>query len=123
MFPFFRLDRRRMRRTYLISLIVFILFSINTNANYYEMRNKRSIELSSAQKLITDNRLSKEIEPVSYILELHPDMESSSFAGIVKINITWKAETKIIELHSHHDLQIDESKVLVRLLNPKIRYV
>lgn len=104
-----------MHRPYLVCLIIFISFCIFSNAK----RSTRSIELSSAQKLITDTRLSTDIEPISYILELHPDLESSSYTGIVKINITWKAETKTIELHSHYDLHIDESKVGVRLLNPK----
>lgn len=86
-------------------------------------RNRRSIELSSAQKLITDNRLPTDIEPLSYILHLHPDVEASTFTGIVKINLTWRAEAKVIELHSHYDLQIDESNVRVRLLSGNAAYV
>lgn len=39
------------------------------------------------------------------------------------MNLTWKAETKAIELHAHYDLQIDESSVKVRLLNKKDSYV
>lgn len=80
-------------------------------------RHSRSIELASAQKLITDPRLSKDIIPLSYILDLRPDFEASSFTGKVKINLTWTAEAKAIELHAHYDLQIDETNVKVRLLN------
>lgn len=86
-------------------------------------RNRRSIELSSAQKLITDNRLPTDIEPLSYILQLHPDFEESTFTGIVKINLTWRTEAKVIELHTHYDLQIDESNVRVRLLSGNAAYV
>lgn len=87
------------------------------------VRNRRSIELSSAQKLITDNRLPADIEPLSYILDLHPDFEESTFTGIVKINLTWKTEAKAIELHSHYDLKIDEANVRVRLLSGNAAYV
>lgn len=97
------------------------------NANQIDaaaaMRNRRSIDLSSAQKLITDNRLSTDIEPLSYILQLHPDVEASTFTGIVKVNLTWRAESKVIELHTHYDLQIDEANVRVRLLSENAAYV
>lgn len=112
-----------MHRPYLIFLLILTLSGMIANAKHNVIRNRRSIELSSAQKLITDSRLPTDIEPLSYILELHPDLESSTFAGIVKINITWKAETKTIELHSRYDLHIDETKVRVRLLNPNESYV
>lgn len=112
-----------MHRSYLIFLLILTLSGMIANAEHNVIRNRRSIELSSAQKLITDSRLPTDIEPLSYILELHPDLESSTFAGIVKINITWKAETKTIELHSRYDLHIDETKVRVRLLNSNDSYV
>lgn len=35
----------------------------------------------------------------------------------MKINLTWTAEAKAIELHAHYDLQIDETNVKVRLLS------
>lgn len=54
---------------------------------------------------------------MSYILDLRPDFEASTFTGVVKINLTWKTEAKAIELHSHYDLQIDEPNVRVRLLS------
>lgn len=118
-----RLNHQRMHRPYLIFLLILTLSGMIANAEHNVIRNRRSIELSSAQKLITDSRLPTDIEPLSYILELHPDLESSTFAGIVKINITWKAETKTIELHSRYDLHIDETKVRVRLLNSNDSYV
>lgn len=103
----------------LIFTVVFGGGLIQCNANKLDatVRNRRSIDLSSAQKLITDNRLPTDIEPTSYILNLHPDFEASTFTGNVKINLTWRAEAKVIELHTHYDLQIDESNVRVRLLS------
>lgn len=98
-------------------LLIFTVLAVITNAKHSAIRNSRSIELSSAQKLITDNRLPTDIEPLSYILKLHPNFESSTFTGNVKINLTWKAEAKVIELHSHYDLQINETNVRVRLLS------
>lgn len=101
-----------------IPLLIFSSICIlEASGKHSIVRNRRSIELSSAQKLITDYRLPNDIEPLSYILNLHPDFEASTFTGHVKINLTWKAEAKAIELHSHYDLQIDESSVRVRLLN------
>lgn len=87
------------------------------------MRQRRSIELSASQRLIPDNRLSNEIEPLSYRLDLHPNFESSSFTGTVKMNLTWKIEAKVIELHAHYDLNINESDVKVRLLGTNDSYV
>lgn len=113
-----------MRGSHLALLLLLItVFATTTHTKQNAIRNRRSIELSSAQKLITDNRLPNEIEPLSYILELHPDFASSTFIGKIKINLTWKAEAKVIELHSHYDLQIDENNVKVRLLDGSDSYV
>lgn len=105
-----------------LPLLIFTVLCVITNAKHGITRDRRSIELSSAQKLITDNRLPTDIEPLSYILNLHPDLEASTFTGNVKINLTWKTEAKAIELHSHYDLQIDESNVRVRLLSGNTSY-
>lgn len=106
------------------SWLPLLIFTVAFNGLFVAAsRNRRSIELSSAQKLITDNRLPTDIEPSSYILQLHPDVEASTFTGIVKINLTWRAEAKVIELHSHYELQIDEANVRVRLLSENGAYV
>lgn len=105
-----------MRGPHLPLLLLVTVFVVITHARHNAIRNRRSIELSSAQKLITDNRLPTDIEPLSYVLDLRPDIESSTFTGKIRMNLTWKAESKIIELHSHYDLQIDESTVQVHLL-------
>lgn len=104
-------------------LLLATVFGVITHAKHNAIRNRRSIELSSAQKLITENRLPTEIEPLSYALELFPDLESSTFTGKVRVNLTWRAEAKVIEMHSHYDLQIDESNVKVRLLSGSDPYV
>lgn len=106
-----------MRGSHLPLLLLVTVFGVITHARHNAIRNRRSIELSSAQKLITDNRLPTDIEPLSYILDLRPDFESSTFTGKIRMNLTWKAESKIIELHSHYDLQIDENTVQVRRLD------
>lgn len=98
-------------------LLLVTVFGGITHAKHNALRNRRSIELSSAQKLITDNRLPIDIEPLSYKLELYPDFESSTFTGKIRVNLTWRAEAKVIEMHSHYDLQIDETNVKVRLLS------
>lgn len=105
-----------MRGSHLPLLLLVTLFGVITHAKHNAIRSRRSIELSSAQKTITDNRLT-DIEPLSYILDLRPDLESSTFTGKIRMNLTWKAESKIIELHSHYDLQIDETNVKIHLLS------
>lgn len=81
-----------------------------------QIRKPRSIELTAAQKLVADTRLSNEMEPLSYILELHPNVSSASFIGTIKINVTWKSDAKVIELHAHSELNVNETDVRVRLL-------
>lgn len=108
-----------MHGIYLPLLLLVTAFAGFTHA----IRSRRSIELSSAQKLITDNRLPNDIEPTSYILDLRPDLEASTFTGKIRMNLTWKAESKIIELHSNYELQIDESNVKVRLISDTEPYV
>lgn len=50
-------------------------------------------------------------------------MKSSSFSGSIKINLTWKNEAKVIELHAHHELEIDETNVKIRRLDENKTYV
>lgn len=99
-----------------VPLLIIAVCAVLANAKHNANRYRRSIELSSAQKLITDYRLPTDIVPESVSLDLYPDMATSTFTGKMKVNITWKAETKAIELHAHYDLNIDESNVRVRLL-------
>lgn len=61
-------------------------------------------------------RLSSELEPLSYILQLSPNVSTESFIGTIKVNITWKIATKVIELHAHSELSINETNVKIRLL-------
>lgn len=81
-----------------------------------QIRQRRSIELMAAQKLVADTRLSNEIEPLSYVLQLHPNVTTASFIGTIKVNLTWKSDSKVIELHAHAELNINETDVKVRLL-------
>lgn len=56
-------------------------------------------------------------------MDLRPDIESSTFSGTVKINLTWKAEAKVVELHAHYELEIDEPSVKIKLLDDTLTYV
>lgn len=96
-------------RLVLIYLFIYRISQIKT-------RLRRSIELTSSQKLISDARLPTDVTPTSYELKLYPNLEAATFNGSIKINITWKATTKKIELHAHFDLNINETDVRVRLL-------
>lgn len=80
------------------------------------MRKKRSIELSAAHQLISDVRLPTDVKPLSYILDLRPDMEKSSFTGTVKINVSCEEQTNKIALHSHFDMLIKMSDIKLKQL-------
>lgn len=49
--------------------------------------------------------------PLSYNLTLNPCIEDSQWNGTIIIPILWKKESKIIELHAHQELEVDETKV------------
>lgn len=72
--------------------------------------------MTAAQKLITDYRLSGDIEPTGYIVNLRANIAGSSLIGDVKIGLRLKSETKKIELHAHYDLKINLDTIRVTLL-------
>lgn len=81
-----------------------------------QVRSRRGIDLTAAQKLIADYRLSGDIVPTSYALNLRPNIAGSTFNGDVKIGLRWKTDTKKIELHSHYDLKINLDTIKVTLI-------
>lgn len=76
--------------------------------------HRRSIELSAAHQLISETRLESEVKPLSYILDLNPNMEKSSFTGVVRINLTSTAAVNSISLHSHFDMVINASEIRLK---------
>lgn len=67
----------------------------------------------AAHSLIADGRLTREVTPNSYKLELQPFPENGFFKGRIKINITWQETSDQIVLHAHQDLEISNSEVSV----------
>ncbi|XP_075147171.1 aminopeptidase N [Haematobia irritans] len=88
---------------------VLILLAIVLPTN--TMKTKRSIDLSASHPLISDIRLPTHIVPKGYTVIIRPNIESSSFAGTVKINMSWTVPTRQISLHAHYDLQINEKSL------------
>ncbi|XP_055848207.1 aminopeptidase N [Episyrphus balteatus] len=99
------------------SIISFLLLgTILSLCNGYivDIRQKRSIDLSASHALIPDARLSKDVIPTSYILNLRPNFEESNFAGDIRMNLSWNEDTKKISLHAHYDLNIYEKDIKLR---------
>lgn len=82
----------------------------------FQHKHKRSIELSAAHQLISDVRLPTDFVPLSYILDLRPNVENSTFAGTVKINISCEQQTNKIAFHSHFDMKIVVADIKFRRL-------
>lgn len=87
----------------------------NDNICYtFQATQRRSIELSAAHQLISEARLESEVKPLSYILDLNPNMDKSSFTGVVRINLTSTAVVNSISLHSHFDMVIIASEIRLK---------
>ncbi|KAM7360043.1 aminopeptidase N isoform 1-T2 [Cochliomyia hominivorax] len=72
---------------------------------------KRSIDLSASHALIPDARLSKDVLPSGYEIDLRPDIIENTFSGSIKMNLSWNLPIKKISLHAHFDLQINERSI------------
>ncbi|XP_037027645.1 aminopeptidase N [Bradysia coprophila] len=81
-----------------------------------QRKHKRSIELSAAHQLISDVRLPTDFTPLSYVLDLRPNLENSTFSGIVKINMSCEQQTNKIALHSHFDMKIVVADIKIKRL-------
>lgn len=102
-----------------IILLLLSIFGNLSNAFHLDQKYKRSIDLSASHSLIPDARLSKDVIPTSYILDIRPNMIDDTFTGIIKMNLSWNDDTKKISLHAHHDLNIEEKDIILRKINPK----
>lgn len=77
----------------------------------FQYRIRRSIDLSATNPLIPDNRLPTDLVPVNYTLRLELDADQLAFHGTVNITMTCTKQTNQINLHAHHDLQVDEENI------------
>lgn len=72
---------------------------------------KRSIDMAAAHALTTDERLPEDVIPLRYELYLEPNFKECRFSGLMKMNLSWKADSKKIYFHSHFDVTIDDKKI------------
>ena len=72
-------------------------------------------------------RLSKNIIPIEYDMELRPDLENFTFSGIEKITISVLKKTKSVTLHSKEievntvDIAVNGEKIFGRISYDKKR--
>ncbi|KAL7740187.1 hypothetical protein ACLKA6_003893 [Drosophila palustris] len=67
--------------------------------------------MSASYALSTDDRLTKDVIPSSYELQLEPNYEECTFSGLIKMNLIWKKDSKKISFHAHFDLNINDRKI------------
>lgn len=82
-----------------------------SNSFQESVRIKRSIDMAAAHALSTDDRLPEDVIPLRYELYLEPNFEECRFTGLMKMNLSWKADSKKIYFHSHFDVTIDDKKI------------
>lgn len=76
-----------------------------------QVKSKRSIDLSASHALIPDARLSRDVLPAGYEINLRPNIIDNTFTGSVKMNLSWSVPTRKISFHAHFDLQINERSI------------
>ncbi|XP_033241603.1 aminopeptidase N isoform X1 [Drosophila pseudoobscura] len=81
---------------------------------------KRDIDLSALYKGISEDRLPKEIIPLSYEIKLEPNIEEQTFCGLVKIKLRWINDFKKIFLHAHFDLILKDDKIKLQKIKRDI---
>lgn len=96
---------------YRIPLLAMMLFIATPVLSWRQYRIRRSIDLSATNPLIPDNRLPTDLVPVNYTLRLELDTDQLAFHGAVNITMTCTKQTNQINLHAHHDLQVDEENI------------
>ncbi|XP_055377677.1 aminopeptidase N [Condylostylus longicornis] len=104
---------------FLILLLAVGIIQSLANAFIIDTRQKRSIDLSASHALIPDARLSKDVIPTSYVVNIRPNLDDGTFMGDIKMNLSWNDETKKISLHAHFDLEINEKDIKIRKLKRK----
>lgn len=76
--------------------------------SWRQYRIRRSIDLSVTNPLIPDSKLPSDLVPMNYTLRIELNAEQLAFHGGVNITMTCTKRTNQINLHAHHDLQVDE---------------
>ncbi|XP_023303104.2 aminopeptidase N [Lucilia cuprina] len=92
------------------NLIVALLI-LTHFGNGFSVKIKRSIDLSASHALIPDARLSKDVLPSGYKIDLRPNMNENTFTGSINMNLSWSVPTRKISLHAHFDLEINERSI------------
>ncbi|XP_023169750.2 aminopeptidase N isoform X2 [Drosophila hydei] len=96
-----------------VLIFLFLLFCGHETSHVV----KRSIDPSASYPLITDDRLPKDVIPQSYDIYLEPNVEENIFSGHIKMNLTWKSDSKKISIHAHFNLDINDRKIVLRKIN------
>ncbi|KAH8379861.1 hypothetical protein KR009_007687, partial [Drosophila setifemur] len=71
----------------------------------------------STFNVITEDRLPKEVIPLSYEIQIDPDIEAKTFNGNVEIHLKWVSDSKKVYFHAHLDLLIDHRKIKLTKIN------
>jgi len=77
--------------------------------------------MPASYALSTDDRLTKDVIPSSYELNLEPNYAECTFSGLIKMNLFWKKDSKKISFHAHFDLNINDRKIKLQKIDTNIR--
>ncbi|XP_065370998.1 aminopeptidase N [Calliphora vicina] len=91
--------------------LLLALLMVTQFGNGFSIKTKRSIDLSASHALIPDARLSKDVLPGGYKIDLRPNLMENTFTGSINMNLSWSVPTRKISLHAHFDLQINERSI------------
>ncbi|XP_037815960.1 aminopeptidase N [Lucilia sericata] len=91
--------------------LIVALLVVTHLGNSFSVKIKRSIDLSASHALIPDARLSKDVLPGGYKIDLRPNMKENTFTGSINMNLSWSVPTRKISLHAHFDLEINERSI------------
>ncbi|XP_034660437.1 aminopeptidase N isoform X1 [Drosophila subobscura] len=81
---------------------------------------KRDIDVSSLYMGISEDRLPKEIVPLSYEVQIEPNIEEQTFTGYIKIHLRWINDLKKISLHAHFDLTLEDKKIKLKQMTTDV---
>ncbi|XP_044570841.1 aminopeptidase M1 isoform X2 [Drosophila ananassae] len=63
----------------------------------------------------SEDRISKDVTPLSYEIFIETNISIKDFNGMVLMYIKWTTDSKKIYLHTHSDLYIEEKQIKLRL--------
>ncbi|KAH8270161.1 hypothetical protein KR018_005007 [Drosophila ironensis] len=76
---------------------------------------------NSAVHVKLEERLPKEITPLSYAVYIEPNIETKDFNGAIQIHLKWILDSKKIFFHAHSDLDINENQITLKMINKRNR--